>query len=191
MQDWLLFVNPIVIFWDALIMMLIGMALFKWRVLDGSRSTRFCWSLMLGGFASGLLLNGWEVRQAFVYDFNPLHYFSYFQWSYHLGRLAMGIGYIGLILLWCRSSYARRLRAGIADVGRMALSNYLGQSLLGLFLFTGAGLALVGELERWQLYPIVLGIWVVQYLFSRWWMDRYRYGPLEGLWRRLTYGRAV
>ena len=55
---------------------------------------------------------------------------------------------------------------------------------------TGAGLALVGELSRAQLYPIVLAIWILQLLLSDWWMTRYRFGPLEWLWRLLTYGRA-
>ncbi len=70
----------------------------------------------------------------------------------------------------------------------MALTNYLAQSLLCTLIFTGAGLGLVGEVARPQLYPIVLLIWVFQIAFSHWWLKRFFYGPLEWLWRALTYG---
>ena len=70
----------------------------------------------------------------------------------------------------------------------MALSNYLLQSLLCLFIFTGAGMSLVGELHRWQLYGVVVAIWAGQLAFSPWWLSRYRLGPVEWLWRGLTYG---
>ena len=70
----------------------------------------------------------------------------------------------------------------------MALTNYLGQSFICLFLFTGAGFALVGEIDRAGLYPIVFAIWLFQLWFSRWWLERFRFGPLEWLWRALTYG---
>ena len=191
MADVLLFILPVVMFWDALVMMLVGMALHKWGLFEAPGSCSRCVVMMLVGFGVGIGLNLWEVRAAYVHEFNPVHHFPYFQWSYHWARLAMALGYLGAVLLWCRFAAGRRLRAGLADVGRMALTNYLGQSLLALLLFTGAGLALVGELQRWQLYPIVIAIWVVQYLFSRWWMDRYRFGPLEGVWRRLTYGVRI
>ena len=73
----------------------------------------------------------------------------------------------------------------------MALTNYLMQSLLALFIFTGAGLGLVGELHRWQLYFVVLCIWIVQLWFSSWRLARFRYGPVEWLWRALTYGQRL
>jgi uncharacterized protein len=70
----------------------------------------------------------------------------------------------------------------------MALSNYLMHSLICLFIFTGAGFGLVGELERWALYVVVFAIWLLQLWLSPWWLARYRYGPAEWLWRTLTYG---
>ena len=76
----------------------------------------------------------------------------------------------------------------LAAVGRMALSKYLLHSLICLFVFSGAGFSLVGQLERWELYPIVVLIWTFQLLLSPWWLQRYRFGPAEWLWRSLTYG---
>jgi len=79
----------------------------------------------------------------------------------------------------------------LAAVGRMALTNYLMHSLICLFVFTGAGLGLVGELSRAQLYLVVFTIWGVQLWFSPWWLARYRFGPVEWLWRVLTYGERM
>ena len=70
----------------------------------------------------------------------------------------------------------------------MALTNYLMHSLICLFIFTGAGLGLVGSLSRAELYVVVVAIWLLQLIISPWWLSRYRYGPLEWLWRGLTYG---
>jgi uncharacterized protein len=56
-------------------------------------------------------------------------------------------------------------------------------------LFTGVGFGFYGQLLRHQLYYIVAGIWVVQLLWSPWWLARFQYGPAEWAWRSLTYGR--
>ncbi|NLG76985.1 MAG: DUF418 domain-containing protein, partial [Xanthomonadaceae bacterium] len=73
-------------------------------------------------------------------------------------------------------------------VGRMALTNYLSHSVICLFVFTGAGLALYGQLERYQLYYIVLAVWVAQLVWSPLWLKYFSFGPAEWLWRKLTYG---
>ena len=179
---------PSVLFWDALIMMLIGMALFKWSILDASKSTKFYIKLMIIGFGTGLVINSWEVLLAARSGFQLLDTFPYLHWTYHLGRLGMAFGWLGLILYVCQKSYWLRTRHAIAAVGRMALSNYLMHSVFALVLFTGAGFALVGELERWTLYPIVATIWVIQLVLSPWWLSRHQFGPCEWLWRGLSYG---
>ena len=81
------------------------------------------------------------------------------------------------------------LLIALYDFCRLTLTNYLIQSLIGLVLFTGAGFALVGTLERWQLYPLVVIVWVFQVWFSLRWLARYRFGPAEWLWRALAYGK--
>jgi uncharacterized protein len=75
----------------------------------------------------------------------------------------------------------------LAAVGRMALSNYVMHSVICAFVFYGFGLALFGQLERYELYYVVFGIWVLQLLISPVWLRHYRFGPLEWLWRSLTY----
>ena len=180
---------PTLLLWDALIMMLIGMALFKQSILDASKSTGFYIKLMVIGFGTGLAINSWEVYQAARSGFQLLETFPYLHWTYHLGRLGMAFGWMGLILFICRKSYWAKARHALAAVGRMALSNYLMHSVFALVLFSGAGFALVGELERWMLYPIVATIWVIQLIVSPWWLSRFQFGPCEWLWRSLSYGR--
>lgn len=180
---------PTILLWDALIMMLIGMALFKQSILNASKSTGFYVKLMVIGFGTGLAINGWEVYQAVRSGFQLLETFPYLHWTYHLGRLGMAFGWMGLILFICRNSYWAKARHALAAVGRMALSNYLMHSVFALVLFSGAGFALVGELDRWMLYPIVATIWVIQLIVSPWWLSRFQFGPCEWLWRSLSYGR--
>ena len=180
---------PTILLWDALIMMLIGMALFKQSILDASKSTKFYVKLMIIGFGTGLVTNSWEVLLAARSGFQLLETFPYLHWTYHLGRLGMAFGWMGLILFICRKSYWAKARHALAAVGRMALSNYLMHSVFALVLFSGAGFALVGELDRWMLYPIVATIWVIQLIVSPWWLSRFQFGPCEWLWRSLSYGR--
>ena len=169
-------------------MMMLGMALHRSGVLDGSRTQAFYVRLMLGGFAAGLIINGYEVGGAIARDFDLLSTFGLMQPTYQLGRLGMALGYLALVVLVVKSGALPWLRERLAAVGRMALTNYLMHSVIGALVFTGVGFGLVGELERWMLYPVVLAIWVIQLVASRWWMLRYRFGPLEWLWRAMTYG---
>ncbi|NOX51391.1 MAG: DUF418 domain-containing protein [Gammaproteobacteria bacterium] len=185
----LLFVVPLYLLWDSLAMMLLGMALFKSGVLQGDKPLVFYYKLMALGFTVGLLVNGYEINQAISSDFALLSVFAQMQPTYHIGRLGMAIGYLGLLVALMKMAKVILLRRLLANVGRMALTNYLMQSFIGLMLFTGAGLGMVGMFHRWQVYGFVVAIWGLQMLLSTWWLTRYRLGPLEWLWRGLTYGK--
>jgi uncharacterized protein len=69
----------------------------------------------------------------------------------------------------------------------MAFSNYITQSVITAFFFTGYGLKMYGKLERYQLYYVVGAIWIFQLIVSPIWMRHFRFGPLEWCWRSLTY----
>jgi uncharacterized protein len=181
------FVFPLLIL-DTLAMMLLGMALFKLRVLDATRPIGWYARLAAAGFGVGLLTNLWELRLAAAADFDALATMTFMVPTYQFGRLGMALGYLGLVMIVCRIGLLPATRRALAAVGRMALTNYLMHSAICLVLFTGLGFGLVGVLERWQLYPVALAIWAFQLWFSVWWLDRYRYGPAEWLWRALTYG---
>ena len=74
--------------------------------------------------------------------------------------------------------------------GSMTSALGIMQSLICLFIFSGIGFGLLGVLRRTELYLVVLLIWAFQLWLSPWWLARYRYGPIEWLWRTLTYGKA-
>tara|TARA_X000000368_G_C22665340_1_gene551509 strand:+ start:37 stop:360 length:324 start_codon:yes stop_codon:yes gene_type:complete len=99
----------------------------------------------------------------------------------------MAFGYLGLILWLVRSNFLESLRDRLASVGRMALTNYLMHSLFGLLIFSGSGLGLIGSVSLAELYPIVILIWLSQLVLSPWWLKHFYFGPVEWLWRWLTY----
>lgn len=105
-----------------------------------------------------------------------------------IGTVPLAMAYAAaFVLAWPR---LRALLGLFAAPGRMALTNYLAQSVIGAFLFYGIGLGLIGKLSPAMFYAVAVAIFVVQILASRWWLARHEQGPMEALWRRLTYGRS-
>ncbi|MBX3562479.1 MAG: DUF418 domain-containing protein [Sphingomonas sp.] len=171
-------------FFDVFGMMLIGMGLFRAGVLTLERRTGLYVAMMAGGYAVGLTVNFLETRWIIDHQFGALA-FAQANVSYDLGRLAMTIGHLGALLLFVRSGMLGFIRRAFAAVGQMAFTNYLMHSAIALVLFVGLGW--FGQLERYQLYYVVAGIWAFQIGFSMLWLYWFRFGPLEWLWRWLTY----
>lgn len=169
-------------------MMLLGMALLKLGVLTGARSNRAYLLMMVLGYTLGLIVNASEVRAVESGAFSAEVLMNALL-TYDLGRIPMTLGHLGLIALICRTPWLESATRVFAAVGRMALTNYLAQSLLCLLVFTGAGLAWYGQLARHELYYVVAAIWVLQLIWSPLWLRHFRYGPAEWLWRSLTYWR--
>ena len=106
-----------------------------------------------------------------------------------LGTAPLGFAYgAAFLLAWPR---ANNVLGKLAAPGRMALTNYLTHSLLGIILFYGIGFGLIGTLQPWQFYLVALAIIAAQTAVSQLYLDRHAQGPMEALWRRLTYGRQV
>jgi uncharacterized protein len=171
-------------FFDVFSMMLIGMALFRRGVLTLERPTWLYVAMVLLGYGIGLTVNILETRWVIGHRFSAIA-FAQADISYDLGRLTMSVGHLGALLLFVRSGALGWLRRAFAAVGRMAVTNYLTHSLVCLILFTGFGL--FGQLERHQLYYIVFAIWAAQLVISPLWLRHFRFGPVEWLWRSLTY----
>ena len=186
-NEMMFMILPMIMLWDAIAMMLLGMAFYKTGVLQGRRSPRFYLFMSLAGFAVGFAFNLEEVSGVLATDFSLLAAFGQMQWTYHLGRLGLAMGYMGLIVLICQKGVWTGLRMRLAAVGKMALTNYMMHSVICLFLFTGAGFALIGTMGRAELYLVVLGIWIFQLILSPIWLRIFQYGPAEWLWRGLTY----
>ena len=172
--------------WDILSLMLIGMAFFKWGIFQGERSTKFYVGIMVIGYAIGLSVNYSETMLMINHQFDIISISKAGQ-TYQLGRLFTTLGHIGLFMLFIKSGILNFLQKALAAVGKMALSNYLVHTVICNTLFMGFGFGLFGELQRYELYYIVVGIWVIQLIYSPLWFKYFRYGPAEWLWRSLSY----
>ena len=173
-------------FFDTVGMMLVGMGLLKLRVISGLRSTRFYALLAILGLAIGLPLHAFAAWRAYSSGFDPIE-IAWITATYNPGRLAIAVAYIGLVMLLARAGILRPLTAGLAAVGRTALSNYLATTLICTTLFDGYGFGLFDRLQRWELYLVVLAIWTLQLVASPIWLRYYLFGPAEWGWRSLTY----
>ncbi|WNR45993.1 DUF418 domain-containing protein [Paenibacillus roseipurpureus] len=101
----------------------------------------------------------------------------------------ISLGLASSLVLLCRHSRWGRILAPLAYPGRMALTNYVCQSVVYSILFYGYGLGLYGQVQTWQALLIAIVVYVLQIGISRWWLQRFRMGPLERVWRSVTYSR--
>lgn len=175
--------------WDALGMVFLGMAFYKWDILQATRSRRFYWLLALLGYGVGLTVNYLETRQLLLSQFSVISLEQTYL-TYNLGRIFTTFGHIALIVLFIKSGCLQFLQQAFKATGQMAFSNYIGQTIICNFIFLGYGFALFGKLQRYELYYVVLGVWIFQLIFSSIWLHFFRFGPLEWLWRSLTYWKV-
>jgi uncharacterized protein len=172
--------------WDVLSMMLIGIALFKWGLLSGKKPVSTYWLMVGIGYPIGIVINYYEIQLILDAEFSPLS-FSQANVTYYWGRIFVAMGHVGLIMLFCKIPILGWLKTSLAAVGKMALTNYLMHSVICMFVFTGVGFGLFGQLERFELLYVVLAIWVFQLIVSPIWLTYYQFGPMEWLWRSLSY----
>ena len=172
--------------WDMFTMMLVGIALLKTGVLSAQRSFAFYWRLMAFSYAICLPLGVFAMWKTWQQGFEPMQTILVFS-TYQIQRVGMTLGHAALILSICKSGFLMGIQARLAAVGKMAFSNYILHSLIYGFVFYGYGFNLFGKLQRYQLYYVVLGMWIVSLAWSPIWLRRFRFGPLEWAWRSLTY----
>jgi uncharacterized protein len=173
--------------WETLAYMLLGMAALKTGFLTGALPAARYRRWMLIGFGIGIpvyaLLAWWLVTAEFHV---PTIFLAHFTLTVPV-RPLMILATAALIILATRRGGA--LVERIAAAGRAAFTNYLGASILMTLLFYGWGFGLFGHLSRIELWLPVLGAWAIMLLWSKPWLDRFRYGPFEWLWRSLSRGR--
>jgi uncharacterized protein len=172
---------------ETLGLMLLGMAALRTGFLTGAWGRKAYLRLagmaylvglpLLAGIAFLLLRRGFPaLPAAALSDFAlPL-------------RWLVATGHVALLAAWL-GGRPSSLKTRITAAGRVALTNYLGTSLLMTALFEGWGLGLYGRVERWQLLLFVLPTWALMLLWSRPWLDRFAYGPLEWIWRLIARGQ--
>jgi len=167
---------------ETLGMMMLGMAGLRSGYLTGDWHSRSYWRAAAIGIGIGggafvtLAALSWRSGLRL-----PEIFTGYYIYSRPVGVL-MALGYAALIILAFRKP--SRARARVAAVGRAAFTNYLGASLIALFLFVGLGC--YGQLSRLETWLIVPLTWIIMLAWSKPWLDRFAYGPFEWLWRSLA-----
>ena len=135
-------------------------------------------SVAIGGILGGaaLTVSGQDQTSALAF------------FTASLAPATMAIGYGALMLLASRSPPLHWVLRAFAPAGRMAFTNYIVQSLVFGWVFVGYGLGLIGKVSATAALAWGIAAFAAQALFSAWWLRRFRFGPLEWLWRTLTYG---
>ena len=173
--------------WRISALMLIGMALMKLGVLTAERSSRFYLVFMLVSYALGLPLTIFSAWDLLAHQFEPLYVLRVGGVANYFGSLLVALGHIGLVMWIAKTGALQGLMDRFAAVGRMALTNYLAHSVILTTVFYGYGFGLYNTVPRFQQMGFVAAVIILQLLWSKWWLERYRFGPVEWLWRSLTY----
>ncbi|MEA1071934.1 DUF418 domain-containing protein [Sphingomonas sp. LY160] len=174
--------------WEAVGLMLIGMALFKSGMFTGGwpRARLLRWAIACLAIAIPPLL--WLAWSQVASGFDTLTVFgAAIPWSQPFD-IVLAIGFAALLVLWSGSRSLPALKARVAAAGRMAFTNYLATSLVMTTIFYGYGLGLFGQVGRANLWWFVAAMCLAMLAWSKPWLDQFHYGPLEWLWRSMSRG---
>jgi uncharacterized protein len=177
--------------------MLLGLALFKWGFLTGNWSRPDYWKVVWIGYGIGLPL----VMYSFYYGY--LHFpnleanlrymeevpIDWIDLIYPFQRILLVMAHVAALVLLYQSNVMRGLFRRLETVGQMAFTNYIMHSVICTLFFFGYGLNFYARLDFYQIFFVVGFIWVLQLIVSPIWLRAFYFGPLEWLWRSLTYWR--
>ena len=181
--------------WDSIALMLLGLALFKWGFLTGSWSNDDYWKVLKIGYGIGLPL----VIYSFYYGFQnfstleanlarmervPINWINLI---YPFQRIFLVMAHASALILLYKSGKVQSLFRRLEAVGQMAFTNYITHSVICTLFFFGYGLNYYAELEFYQIFFVAFAIWLFQLIISPIWLRHFYFGPLEWLWRSLTY----
>ncbi len=173
--------------WRAGGLMLVGMALYRLGVLATDRSPAFYRRVAVVGIGAGLPLSAAGIAYKLHHGFAWEKAMFQGELFNYVGSIGVFLGYVALVMLAVQGGWLPGLQKRLTATGRMALTNYIAQSVVCTLIFYGHGLGLfecVGSPGR---VAIVVAIWTLQLIWSPWWLARFRFGPLEWLWRSLSY----
>lgn len=171
---------------ETLPLMLLGMAMMRNGFLTGAWAEADYRRWINRLLVPGLILSAGLGIFAWISDFNIIHMLANFLAWGAIPRLMLTIAYAALLILWIRKLHGHAFLDRIAATGRAAFTNYLGTTIVMTTIFYGYGLGLFGYVGRPALWLFVFGTWAVMLLWSKPWLDRFHYGPLEWLWRSLA-----
>lgn len=182
--------------WDPLALMLLGMALYKWGFVTGQWPRRRYWQTMLIGYGLGLPLVAFNFYYGYSRHIADTEAFIRYMethpilWNgliYPFQRILLVMAHASLVILLIQSGRVQGLLNRLGAVGQMAFTNYAMHTVICTLVFYGYGLNQYAEWQFYQLYFMVAGIWVLQLIVSPIWLRSYQFGPLEWVWRSLTY----
>ncbi|MDM5246549.1 DUF418 domain-containing protein [Lysinibacillus sp. G4S2] len=160
--------------------MLIGAAASKWRLVERAKEFKWLWlSLAIAGLAIGIFIKSLPIM------FTRTYFLDYLK--VYIGGPILSVGYIGVIVLLCLLPVVPKLLSPFAKMGRMSLTMYILQSIIGTCLFYQFGFGWYGKVSVATGVLIAVSIIVVQMIVAEIWLAKWKQGPLEALWRKLTY----
>ena len=166
--------------------MLLGMALFKLGIMQGSAGTRTYWALLAAGYAIGISMRYVGLQEVFRFSAEPRLYL----WFGEFARIALTLGHLAALHLMLRVPLGQRLLAPFQAAGRIPLTTYLFTSFLTMWvLFPGFGLGLHGRWGLSGMVAVAALIIAFEVVLTNLWMRRHETGPMEWLWKSLAYGR--
>jgi uncharacterized protein len=183
------------IFWYILALFLFGALAWRRRLLQPAPESlpryrrMMTWALLVGvtGSIAGTVLH-WTFDIPMMPTNGIAMLTAVIQF---VASPALSVGYILLVVVLCNDPVWKARLQRFGAVGRTALTNYLLQSVIGTLIFYNYGLGLLGQLGPALLLPLTIVIFAAQVWLSVWWVKRFRFGPVEWLWRSLTYGRVL
>jgi len=182
---------------DNVSLMLLGMVLLQWGFFRGTWRYRQYLAMLFIGYAIGLPLmiySKWiAVNERATFDMVLVYMNSNsVDWQiliYQIQRLLLSLAHVSLLMVVIKRNLLGWLLNALRAVGQMAFTNYILQTVICTLFFFGYGLGFYDSFRIYQLYLLTLGIWIFEMIFSSVWLKHFRFGPLEWLWRSLSYVR--
>jgi len=160
--------------------MLIGAAASKWHLVERAKDRKWLWlAITIVGLALGIFLKSMPIvfSRTYLLDYVKVYF----------GGPILSVGYIGLIVLLCLLPVVPKILSPFAKIGRMSLTMYILQSIIGTFVFYQFGLGWYGKVSVATGVLVAIGMIVVQMIVAEIWLTKWKQGPLEALWRKITY----
>ncbi|MFJ7735933.1 DUF418 domain-containing protein [Lysinibacillus sp. NPDC097287] len=164
--------------------MLVGAAASKWKLVERARELKWLWvTLTVFGLGMGIFVKSLPIMQTRTYLLDYI--------KVYVGGPILSVGYIGLIVLLCLLPVVPKLLSPFAKIGRMSMTMYIMQSIIGTCLFYQFGLGWYGKVSVATSVLIAVGIIVVQMVIAEIWLSKFKQGPLEMIWRKFTYKKML
>ena len=180
--------------WESFATILLGMALFKFGFFQGTMNANVYRIFGFIGIPLGITLCGISLLNMVYTQSDLIYALENRTFSINhiggIGRIVLTISYAAALILLCKVNWLRSFLSLFANVGRMALTNYIMQTVLCSLYFFGFGLEHYGEYDAKGLLLFVVIIWMIQITYSNLYFRFFQIGPVEWLWKRLTYGKG-